>query len=76
MSKARGIVGSVYRPKYRSGSGEIRESAVWWIRYSYHGTKYRESSKSEIKTVAKDLLKHRTGRDGQTRHDGDSTHYV
>jgi integrase len=65
MSKAnRGTIGSVYRPKFRNGAGALKESAVWWIRYSHHGTKHRESSKSEIKAVAKDLLKQRIGQAG------------
>jgi integrase len=64
MSKTRGIVGSVYQPKYRSGAGELKASAVWWIRYSHHGSKYRESSKSVIKAVAKGLLKLRIGQAG------------
>jgi hypothetical protein len=64
MSKTRGSVGSVYRPKYRNGDGQLKESAVWWIRYSHHGTKYRESSKSEAKAVAKELLKQRIGQAG------------
>jgi integrase len=64
MKKTRGI-GSVYRPKYRNEStGELQESAVWWIRYSHHGIKHRESSKSEVRKDASDLLKLRIGQAG------------
>ena len=64
MKKTRGI-GSVYRPKYRNDStGELQESAVWWIRYSHHGVKHRESSKSEVRKDASDLLKLRIGQAG------------
>src|SRR5580704_1131531 len=64
MKKTRGI-GSVYRPKYRNEStGELQESAVWWIRYSHHGVKHRESSKSEVRKDASDLLKLRIGQAG------------
>jgi site-specific recombinase XerD len=58
-------VGSVYRPKYRDGvTGELKESAIWWIRYSHHGTKHRESSKSEVRAEAVALLKLRIGQAG------------
>ena len=59
MSRTCGTVGSVYRPRYRNGAGQLKESAVWWIRYSHHGTKYRESSKSEAKAVAKEGAKYK-----------------
>jgi integrase len=62
--KTRGI-GSVYRPKYRDGAtSELKESATWWIRYSHHGVKHRESAKSEVRKDAADLLKLRIGQAG------------
>jgi integrase len=55
----------IYRPKYRDKqSGEVKESAVFWIRYSHHGVKYRESSKSEKRADAVALLKQRLGQAG------------
>jgi hypothetical protein len=58
-------IGYVFRPKYRNkATGEVRQSAVWWISYTHNGVKYRESSKSETKQVARDLLKKRTGQAG------------
>ncbi len=64
MKKTRGI-GLVYRPKYRDkATGEPKESATWWIRYSHHGAKHRESSKSEVRKDASDLLKLRIGQAG------------
>ena len=43
----------VYRPKYKDKrTGELKESAIWWIRYTVHGVKRRKSSKSEIRDEA------------------------
>ena len=64
MRKTRGV-GSVYRPRYRNEkTGELQESAVWWIRYSHRGVKHRENSHSEVHAVAADLLKLRIGQAG------------
>jgi integrase len=61
-------IGGVYQPKYRDAiAGELKQSAVWWIRYSHHGKKYRESSKSEVRAVATALLKKRIGEAGLNR---------
>ena len=54
----------IYRPRYRDKTGEMKESAVWWIRYSHHGVKFRESSKSESAAGARELLKERLGQAG------------
>lgn len=52
--------GRVYRPTYiDKASGERRESAVWWIAYSRGGQKLRESSKSEKRGAAVELLRDR-----------------
>ena len=64
MKKREGI----YRPRYRhKATGETKESAIWWIRYSHYGTKYRESSGSESAAVARALLKQRLGQAGLGR---------
>ena len=38
-----------------------RRGRVWWVQYSWRGQVYRESSGSDCKTVAKDLLRARLG---------------
>jgi len=48
----------------RSGKGGIfqrKDSAVWWIRFSNHGKRYRESDHSYDRAVASDLLDKRRG---------------
>src|SRR5579885_125487 len=61
-------LGYVYRPKYRDKStGEVKQSAVWWIAYTHNGVKYRESSKSEVRQVARALLKDRIAKAGAGR---------
>ena len=50
--------GRVYQPSYRDTvTREKMKSAVWWIQYSRDGDKIRESSKSEKRSVAVDLLR-------------------
>jgi|SRR5215471_4673943 len=39
----------------------VKRGRVWWIRYFRNGRRYDESSKSQIKQVAIDLLKTRDG---------------
>jgi len=51
-------MGSVYRPKLKSGG----ESSVWWISYYADGKRFREPSGTENKRQAEDLLKEREGR--------------
>ncbi len=55
-------MGSIYRNKYRDKkTGELRESAVLWIKYYRNGVMMRESSDSEKEKDAKRLLKLREG---------------
>jgi integrase len=64
MKRTRGI-GSVYQPTYvDKQTGERKSSAIWWIRYSHHGKKYRESSNSAARHDAQALLKLRIGQAG------------
>jgi hypothetical protein len=51
-------MGSIYRPKLKSGS----ESSVWWISFFANGKRFRESTGTESKRQAEDLLKEREGR--------------
>src|SRR5215467_16292645 len=39
----------------------FRRGSIWWIRYTFHGEQLRESSRSEIKQDALNLLKEREG---------------
>jgi integrase len=62
--RARGL-GHVYQPTYRDrATCEVRHSPTWWIKYSYHGKPFRESSKSSNRNVAVALLKKRLGEMG------------
>lgn len=54
--------GRVYRPTYLDKrTGEKRTSSVWWIEFWQHGKQHRESSKSRKESVARKLLRTRTG---------------
>jgi integrase len=48
--------GRVYRPKVRGA-----ETGVWWIDYSMHGTRHRESSETTSKAEAQRLLRQKIG---------------
>jgi integrase len=52
--------GGVYRPKYRDRHGEIKESAIWWIRFSVRRKRFAFSSgtanKSEAQRIKRDKL--------------------
>jgi hypothetical protein len=62
--KTRGM-GGIYRPTYTQrqpdGSMLTKEAAVWWITYSVHGKRTRESSESTNRADAVRLLKRRIG---------------
>ena len=60
--------GGVYQPAYRDKrSGELRRSAIWWIRVSSRGKKLRESSHSTRRADAVRLLNRRLGQMVQGR---------
>jgi integrase len=50
---------SIYKPKLKISGAE---SAVWWLSYYANGKRVRESSGTENKRQAEDLLKEREGR--------------
>lgn len=52
------------RPKGTGSVYQRPDSAVWWIKYSVNGKPFRESSHSNKKQKAKDLLKKRMGEIG------------
>ncbi len=55
------------------GLGNIfKRGSVWWIRYSYRGRDYRESSRSDSEASARRLLKKRLGEIGRGRLVGPS----
>src|SRR4030095_15992432 len=56
------VMGSIYRPKYRSTDGTLKESAVIWLKYrDALGVLRRESSETTKEQQAKRLLKQREG---------------
>jgi integrase len=56
---------NIFRPWYKDKkTGEKKQSAIYWIRYSHNGVKYRESSKCEKEADARALLKKRLGQAG------------
>ncbi len=54
-------MGSIYRRRYKTKSGEIKESPTWWLKYYRDGRPLRESSGSSREGDAKRLLKLREG---------------
>lgn len=59
--RARRGEGSIYKQKYRSREGRLRESRFWSIKYYRHGVPIRESSGSAKWVVAERLLRKRLG---------------
>ncbi|MFQ5818026.1 MAG: tyrosine-type recombinase/integrase [Terriglobia bacterium] len=53
--------GHIFKPKYRTKAGGLRESPRYWIQYYRHGVPYRENTHSDKKTVAERLLRKRLG---------------
>lgn len=58
MRRAPGT-GSVYRPSYRSASGELRRARLYWIAYRIAGTLKREPTKSASRQDAERVLRTR-----------------
>ena len=51
---------SVYRPKYRDPkTGDLVESATWWIEFVFAGKRIRESANTTRKTIATEYQKTR-----------------
>jgi integrase len=51
--------GSVYQPRYRSASGELRKSRLYWIAYRVAGALKREPTKTANRQAAETLLRTR-----------------
>jgi integrase len=58
--KTRGL-GFCFLPSYTDRHGVRKVSAVWWISYSTHGKRHKESSESTNRADAVRLLKKRIG---------------
>ena len=61
QSRGRRGDGSIYKQKYRTREGTLRESRFWSIKYYKHGVAFRENSYSEKWVVAERLLRKRLG---------------
>jgi len=55
-------MGSLYRPKYRDRHGDLRESAVWWVRFRQHGQTMRQSTETTDERKARAFLREREGK--------------
>jgi integrase len=61
----------------RTGTGRVfQRGDVWWIDYSYRGTRHRESSESTKKKDATNLLKKRLGEMGSGKFIGQDAERV
>jgi hypothetical protein len=59
MSRAK--FGSIYRRKKKLPDGMVKTLSMWWIKYRKDGQVFRESSESDNRGDAVDLLKKRVG---------------
>jgi hypothetical protein len=65
-------MGHIFRPKYKDKkTGNVKESAVWWIKYHKNGKPYFESAKTTEETKAKRLLRKRGRGDRGRENSGD-----
>jgi integrase len=55
-------MGSLYRPKSRDRHGDLRESAVWWVRFRQHGQTMRQSTETTDEQTAHAFLREREGK--------------
>jgi integrase len=53
--------GNVYQPSYRDRHGERKHVSTYWIVYSVNGRRITENARTDVKAVAKRLLKRRIG---------------
>jgi integrase len=52
----------LYRPTYRTATGEVRTSAIWWMRFRQHGRPVRMSSGTTSERTARAMLREKEGR--------------
>lgn len=70
--KNRGM-GFTFQPTYRDkATGQKKTSAVWWISFSTHGKRHKESSESTSRADAVRLLKKRIGEVAQGKAVGNA----
>jgi len=63
-------MGMIYRRKSKAKNGQVRQSAIYWLKYYRNGKPYYESTKSAKETDAKKLLKKREGEISQGKLPG------
>lgn len=54
-------MGSIYKRRYTTKTGEVKESPTWWLKYYRDGKPMRESANTTKEGEAKHLLKLREG---------------
>ena len=54
-------MGSLYKRRYKTSDGEIKERPTWWLKYHQNGRAIRESTGTTKETVAKRMLRLREG---------------
>ena len=54
-------MGSLYKRKYRTSDGWIKERPTWWLKYYQNGRAIRESTGTIKETVARRMLRLREG---------------
>lgn len=63
-------MGWVFRRKYKQRDGSVKLGKVWWIKYYRDGKPFRESARTNKKSVAEGLLKKREGSIAEGRFGG------
>ena len=53
--------GHIFKPKYKTRSGEVRESKYFYIQFYRNGVRYVENTHTDKITPAKSLLRRRLG---------------
>jgi integrase len=53
--------GHIFKPKYKTRSGEVRESKFFYIQFYRNGIRYVENTRTDKITPAKSLLRRRLG---------------
>jgi hypothetical protein len=57
VAESEGMMGSIYRPKYRNADGDLVESSVWWLKFYVNGKPVRVNSKTDKEGKARQILK-------------------
>jgi integrase len=62
MIKTQSTTKGLYKPTYKTAAGEVRESAIWWIRFRQHGRPVRVSTGTTSERTARALLREKEGK--------------